>query len=166
MRFIFLFLLIFLPYSTSAEDAKKDYSITEFKSSFRPEGTYTIRAYVAQAFECPPCPPGAQCGPCNDFIVLSDKGAERCSTIKLCDDELLLPVRDANHLAEGKRAGKLPYLTTIYIGGIELREMLSVEADESIKRMLKKDPDLREKNPIKWMQENYELQDKSVKIKP
>lgn len=166
MHFILLFLLMLLPCSASAEDAKKDYSITEFKSTFRPSSIYTIRAYVAQAFECPPCPPDAQCGPCGDFIVLSDKDTGRCSTMKLCDDELLLPVRDANHLAEAKRAGNLPYLTTIYIGGIELREMRSVEADESIKRMLKKDPELLKKNPIKWMQEHYELQDIKVNPKP
>lgn len=166
MRFIFLFLLMLLPYSTIAEEAKKDYSITELKSAFRPGGIYTIRAYVAQAFECPPCPPGAMCEPCSDFIVLSDKDTGRCSETKFCDYEMILHPRDANHLAEAKRAGKLLYLTTIEVDGISMREMRSVEVEESIQRMMKKDPELREKNPIKWMQEHYELQDKNVKIKP
>lgn len=139
MRFIFLILLMLLPYSTTAEETKKEYSIAEFKSTFRPEGTYTIRAYVAEVFECPPCPTGALCEPCNDVIVLSDKNTGRCSKSKLCLDELILYPRDADTIAEAKRAGKLPYLTTIQISSLEVREMRS--AEENVSKSCTKDSD-------------------------
>lgn len=166
LLFCFTLLLVLCVSSASAEDAKKEYSIAEFTSAFRPSGIYTLRTYVAATFECPACPAGAECEPCDDFIVLSDKNTGRCATDKFCDYEMLLPVRDANHMAAAKHAGTQQYLTTIDVGGISLREMQSVEVDESIKRMMKKDPALREKNPIKWMQQNYELQDKNLQKKP
>ena len=42
------------------------------------EGPFRIRGYVIENYECPPCPPGAQCKPClGNYIVITDNLNEK-----------------------------------------------------------------------------------------
>ena len=42
------------------------------------ERPFRIRGYVIETYECPPCPPGAQCKPCiGNYIVITDNVNEK-----------------------------------------------------------------------------------------
>jgi hypothetical protein len=42
------------------------------------EGPFRIRGYVIETYECPPCPPGAQCKPCiGNYVVITDNLKEK-----------------------------------------------------------------------------------------
>jgi hypothetical protein len=141
-------------------------SVQEFFHSVKPEGFYRIKGYIVDTFECPPCPKGAECEPCPpDYFVLSDKNEKPCAAQPgSCPGQVILSSRDATMLQMAKRGLGNAFIADVAVGNIQVRDVKDFEVEEKIKEMLSKDPELLEKNPAKWLQEHYDLQDKSLQL--
>jgi len=50
---------------------------------------HRVRGWVVKKFSCPPCPPGSNCKPCEDYAVLSDDSTLQGSG-KLDDRDAML----------------------------------------------------------------------------
>lgn len=79
------------------------YSIGDIKQRNLAIRTYNTEGYVVKRYECPPCPPGAQCKPCmKDNIVISENN-KLLDTYTLTNSEIIVFANNPKQFELGKK---------------------------------------------------------------
>lgn len=72
------------------------YGVSELNALNPSYGTFEVAGYVVKIYECPECPPGAQCKPCMpDHIVVAERRS-RFAEYVLTDKEMIVFVDDVD----------------------------------------------------------------------
>jgi ribosomal protein S27AE len=152
------------------EKKTKVYSVKEYKNQKHKPDWYSVKGYVVHKYICPPCPEGAMCGPCApESVFLSDfKEKQECGgKWEMCAGEQYFELNHPEAFADGVRhkaedieLGELYYFLLMHTRKLDGYKTYSYyEGELAAQEMLKNDPELLKKNPIKWIEKYYDLKD-------
>jgi hypothetical protein len=103
MKTIILLLCIFLSIQPLAQTKSNKYPLVDFKDLAKATSdTVQLKAFVMDAYECPPCPPGMICKPCvGDHIMVVEK--KRVDILKIpLEDRVRIFAHQPKRLTIGK----------------------------------------------------------------
>lgn len=79
------------------------YSISDIKQKNLANGSYNTEGYVVKRYECPPCPPGAQCKPCMRGNIVISEINKLLDTYILTNSEIILFANNPKQFELGKK---------------------------------------------------------------
>jgi len=114
---VLLFFMFFVNYSFAKEEqgeeeetARNYYYIHELNQKGFNFGTFETLGYVANAYECPPCPPKAFCKPCMGNHIVVSEDNRSIDDYLLTDREIIVFV---DHPLEFKKDVQYKFLIKI-----------------------------------------------------
>jgi hypothetical protein len=96
-------LLLVLPAAASETPSPFSYPIPRIHRDRPVEGPFRIQGYVAMISECPPCPAGAVCAPCElPYIVVSARDHTIDSVDRMTSEEVRLQTNQLSGFVRGE----------------------------------------------------------------
>lgn len=112
---VLVIILLIFPLICFAQESKtlSFYPIHEINQNKLGPGAYITEGFVVKIFTCPPCPKGAQCGPCMPPNIVISEENKLLQAYHLTDKDLIIFVKDTEYRKHFKLGKKYRFVIKI-----------------------------------------------------